>query len=327
MKPTELIEAVKYFVGSLKIALHITGDSGVGKSRIVRQAAQDLGLQLIDVRAVLLDPVDIRGLPHVNGDGRAHWAIPDFLPRDGEGILFLDELNRAPQLVQNACLQLALERQVGEYTLPDGWAVIAAGNPDTHRGVTRMSEALANRFVHLTAEADLDDWTKWAVGADLRPELIAFMRFRPELLHSYDTTSTEKAYPSPRSWEFVGQIMAKGPPTSIEHQLYAGTVGSGPAAELIGFLDVFRNLSSIDAILSNPKKGKVPDAPGALFAIAAALARKATEDNFDKVMTYCDRIPREWAIYCIKDATLRDKRLCDTPSFMKFAAENADIMG
>src|SRR5213078_3414651 len=99
-----------------------------------------------DVRAVLLDPVDIRGLPHVNGDGRSHWAIPDFLPReeDGPTLVFLDELNRAPQLVQNACLQLALDRRVGEYRLPDSCVVVAAGNPDNHRGVTRMSEALAN---------------------------------------------------------------------------------------------------------------------------------------------------------------------------------------
>src|SRR4029077_12360393 len=173
---------------------------------------------------------------------------------------------------------------------------------DTHRGVVRMSEALANRFVHLTAEPDLEDWGNWGVLQDLPPELIAFVRFRPELLHSYDAKSTEKAYPSPRSWEFVGKIMQQAPPTTIEHQLYAGTVGEGPAAELIGFLDVFRNLPSIDGILTNPKKSKVPDAPGALCAIAAALARKATDANFDKVMTYCDRMPREWAIYCIKDA-------------------------
>ena len=326
MKPSDLISSLKLLI-TLKRPSFITGDAGVGKSRIVRQVAGELGLQLIDVRAVLLDPVDIRGLPHVNGDGRAHWAIPDFLPRDGEGVIFLDELNRAPQLTQNACLQLALERQVGEYHLPDGWSVLAVGNPDTHRGVTRMSEALANRFVHLSAEADVDDWTRWAIGADVRPELIAFIRFRPELLHSYDPKSTEKAYPSPRSWEFVSQILNASPDPSVEHALYAGTVGEGPAGELKGFLDVYRQLPSIDNILMNPKKAKVPEEPGALFAVAAALARKATESNFDRVMQYADRIPREWAVYCVKDATARDERLCDTPAFIKFAADNADIMG
>src|ERR1700730_4770334 len=240
-----------------------------------------------------------------NRAGRAPWAIPDFLQPQGNGLLFLDELNRAPQLVQNACLQLALERQGGEYSLPDGWSVVAAGNPDTHRGVTRMSEALANRFVHLAIAPDLDDWTRWAISADVRPELIAFVRFRPELLHSYDPKSTEKAYPSPRSWEFVSQILNASPPVSVEHALYAGTVGEGPAGELVGFLDVYRQLPSIDGILMNPKKAKVPEEPGALFAVSAALARKSTEGNFDRVMTYADRMPPEWMVYCVKDATAR----------------------
>jgi hypothetical protein len=326
MKPSELIDSLKLLI-QLKRPAFVTGDAGVGKSRIVRQVTTELGLQLIDVRAVLLDPVDIRGLPHVNGDGRAHWATPDFLPRDGEGVIFLDELNRAPQLVQNACLQLALERQVGEYQLPDGWSVMAAGNPDTHRGVTRMSEALANRFVHLTADVDVDDWTRWAISADVRPELIAFIRFRQELLHSYDPKSTEKAYPSPRSWEFVSQILNASPAQNVEHALYAGTVGEGAAAELTGFLNVYRQLPSIDGILLNPKKAKVPDEPAALFAVSAALARKSTEANFDRVIQYVDRIAKEWAVYCVKDATVRDERLCDTPAFIKWAADNSDVMG
>jgi MoxR-like ATPase len=57
---------------------------------------------LQDVRALLLDPVDIRGLPHLGPDGRSTWATPDFLPTEGEGILFLDELNAAPGMVQAA---------------------------------------------------------------------------------------------------------------------------------------------------------------------------------------------------------------------------------
>jgi hypothetical protein len=326
MKPTELTESLKLLI-SLKRPAFVTGDAGVGKSRIVRQVTNELGMQLIDVHAVLLDPIDIRGLPHVNGDGRAHRAIPDFLPRDGEGANFLDELNRAPVLVQNACLQLALERQVGEYHLPDGWTVLAAGNPDSHRGVTRMSEALANRFVHLAADVDVDDWTRWAIGADVRPEVIAFIRFRPELLHSYDAKSTEKAYPSPRSWEFVSQILAAAPAQHVEHALYAGTVGEGAAAELTGFLNVYRQLPSIDNILLNPKKAKVPEEPAALFAVSAALARKSTEANFDRVIQYAERIPKEWAVYCVKDATARDERLCDTPAFIKWGADNSDVMG
>jgi hypothetical protein len=326
MKPSDVIDALDLLI-SIQRPAFLTGDAGVGKSRLVQQVTARRNRRLLDFRAALHDPVDLIGVPSIDGDGRTHFAPPEFLPRDGEGVLFIDEINRAGQMMQNACLQLVLDRQIGEYRLPDGWAVVAAGNPDTHRGVTKMSEALANRFVHLAVEPDLDDWTKWAIGADVRPELIAFIRFRPELLHSYDRNSTEKAYPSPRSWEFVSQILNTSPAPAIEHALYAGAVGEGAGGELVGFLDVFRQLPSIDGILMNPKKAPVPEEPGALFAVSAALARKSTEGNFDRVMAYSDRMPREWAVFCVKDATARDQRLYDTPALIKFAADNSDIMG
>jgi hypothetical protein len=101
-------------------------------------------------------------------------APPKFLPTSGNGILFLDELTSAPQMTQAGCYQLVLDRKLGEYTLPDGWVVIAAGNPASERGVHfSMPRPLRNRFVHLKLEPDFEDWTKWAVKAGIRPEIIA----------------------------------------------------------------------------------------------------------------------------------------------------------
>ena len=135
------------------------GAPGVGKSQVVAQVAAALDVRLIDIRAILLDLVDLRGLPTVE-HGKAAWATPAFLPDEA------------------ACYQLVLDRALGEYRLPDGWTVFAAGNREGDRAVTpRMSSALANRFVHLSFEPDLDDWSRWAMGqADLRPEVVAFLR-------------------------------------------------------------------------------------------------------------------------------------------------------
>src|SRR5476649_2655661 len=143
MKPTQVATALKTLI-AIKRPGFLWGPPGVGKSEVVAQVARTVG-HLIDVRAVLLDPVDLRGLPHINGGGRAHWCPPDFLPHDpaSTGVLFLDELPQAPQLVQNACLQLALDRRIGEYELPPGWCVVAAGNRETDRAhTTRLSSAL-----------------------------------------------------------------------------------------------------------------------------------------------------------------------------------------
>jgi hypothetical protein len=321
MKPSEIASSLQLLTRIQKPAF-LWGPPGVGKSQIVAQVAALLGLRLIDIRAVLLDPVDLRGLPTVE-QGRAAWAIPAFLPEDGAGILFLDELNAAPPLVQAACYQLVLDRALGEYRLPDSWTVFAAGNREGDRAVaSRMSSALANRFVHLTFEPDLDDWSRWAMGpGDLRPEVVAFLRWRPELLHHFEPT--DKAFPSPRAWASVSHILATAPPADIELALYEGTVGRGAAIEFTGFLRVFRALPSLDGILLNPATAPVPDEPSALCAVATGLARRTTDQNFAAVSQYADRLAREYGTLLVKSATARLPGLAHHPAFTRWAVNNA----
>ena len=99
MKPSELYEALHALI-SERVPLHIWGACGVGKSQIVGQVAADHKCEFLDIRAVQLDPVDLRGLPRIFED-RAEWVPPKFLPLSGEGILFLDELTAAPQMTQS----------------------------------------------------------------------------------------------------------------------------------------------------------------------------------------------------------------------------------
>jgi len=135
MKPSKLYEALHALIGE-RVPLHIWGACGVGKSQIVAQVASDLDYDFLDVRAVQLDPVDLRGLPRIAED-QTEWVPPKFLPTSGKGILFLDELTSAPQMTQAGCYQLVLDRKLGEYMLPDGWVVIAAGIP--HRSAAFTS--------------------------------------------------------------------------------------------------------------------------------------------------------------------------------------------
>lgn len=325
VKPSQAKQALTACLAANQ-PVSLWGSPGIGKSQIIKQTAAELGLAIQDIRAVLLDPVDLRGLPHVNGDGRAHWAIPDFLPRDGNGVLFLDELNRAPTLVQNACFQLVLDRKLGEYTLPDGWRVVSANNRESDGGgVTRMPSALANRFVHLALEVDLDDWCAWAVTAGVEPVVIAFLRFRPNLLHMFDRNA--HSFPTPRSWEFVSRVVQQEQSIEIELALVAGSVGQAAAIEFESFVRLFRTLPSIDAILLDPTKAPVPSGNVAtLYAVSAALAARAKPDNFGRVIKYLDRLPPEFAVFAIKDATTRDAKLQTTADFTRWAVAHADLM-
>ena len=198
MRPSHVCEALHHLV-RIRQPVFLWGPPGVGKSRLVADVARRQGRKLYDLRAVLLDPVDLRGLPRISDEGITSWCVPEFLPHPQdteEGILFLDELNAAPPLVQAACYQLILDRRVGQYRLPDGWAVVAAGNRESDRAVTyRMPSALANRMVHLDVECHIDDWLDWARDNGIREEIQAFLRFRPRLLISIPV---RRIGPSPR---------------------------------------------------------------------------------------------------------------------------------
>jgi MoxR-like ATPase len=323
MKPSGIAGALMTLVRARQ-PVFVWSGPGTGKSSVVAQVAAALHLQLRDVRALLLDPVDLRGLPFLGADGRSKWATPDFLPQDGGGILFLDELNAAPAMVQASCYQLILDRKLGEYVLPDGWAIVAAGNRDSDRAVTtRMPTPLRNRFVHLEFDVDLQEWCEWAIQTGVRPEVIAFLRFRPVLLSAFDRDAN--AFPSPRSWEFVSRILdslSQQPDPAMQHELIAGAVGAGAATEFSGFLRILRELPDVDTILLNPQRAPVPEDASAQYAVASALARCASDSNFDRICTYLARLPTEFRVLCVRNATLRAPTVRSTGAYVKFAVEH-----
>jgi MoxR-like ATPase len=331
MKPSMLYEALLALIGE-RVPLHLWGPCGVGKSQIVYQVAEETQREFRDVRAGQLDPVDLRGLPHLVSK-QTEWAPPKFLPTDGKGILFLDELTSAPQMTQAACYQLVLDRRLGEYVLPDGWVVIAAGNPASERGVHfSMPRPLRNRFVHLNLEADLPEWCRWAVRAGIRSEIIAFLRFKPALLHDADATSDQNAWPTPRTWEMASNVlkgMAGKTGISVaetEAQLLEGTIGPAATAEFVGFLRLFRQLPSIDEILLNPSSAPLPDEPSAQIAIATALGRAMSDQSVAKGLTYLDRMPTEMRVLAMRDAAARDRAITSTPEFIRFGVEHAEVI-
>ncbi len=329
MKSDQIIKTLEAAI-NIKRPVFLWGAPGIGKSDVVREVSKKTGLELLDVRAVLLDPVDLRGLPIIAGKS-AVWAAPGFLPSDpdSKGILFLDELNAAPPLVQAACYQLILDRRLGDYILPDGWAVIAAGNRESDKAIVhRMPSAIANRFVHLDFDVDVDAWVQWALNNDIKTEIIAFCRFRPELLHSFDPKKNEKAFPTPRSWAFASQFLGAGLSDDLLFETISGTVGEGAAAEFIGFLRIFKKLPSIDSILLNPSGADVPSAddPATLYAVVSALARKASEQTFGRLAEYFNRLPDEFSVLAVSDSVKNCPAVTSTRAFIDWAAKHSDVL-
>lgn len=346
MRPSAAVKAVTLCVQN-KQPIFLHGSPGVGKSDVVRQVAKQLGIDLIDLRLSQLDPVDLRGVPSV-GPSEANknvfvtkWNTPVFLPTEGKGILFMDELNSAAQATQAASYQLVLDRKLGDYVLPEGWSIVAAGNRATDRAiVTTMSTALKNRFTHINYDVNNDDWCQWALtDGDIHPAVLGFIRFRPQLLNEFDTESASKAakdkvarakdsnaFATPRSWSFLSNLMKANPSKDIEFDLYAGTVGEGPAGELMSYLRHYRNLPDLDALILNPKTTPVPTEMATLYALSTGLASKVRDSNFGAIMTYMERVKKEFQVLCVRDAVTRDRKLTKSKHYIEWAVKNSEVL-
>ena len=326
MRPSHIETALAALL-EVRQPTFLWGAPGVGKSQVVAQVAARKGLDLVDIRAVLLDPVDLRGVPTFNDAGETVWRPPSFLPKQGKGVLFLDELNTAPPLVQAACYQLILDRRLGEYELPDGWTVVAAGNRESDRAVThRMPSALANRMVHLDFEADIDDWLDWAKDAELDPRIRAFLRFRPKLLHAFDPKRNEKAFPTPRSWEFVSRILSVAPDRSTLSALIAGAVGQGAAAECVEFLRICDSMPTPEEVMANPHTVAIPDDPAVVLAMCEAVSREATCASMPDIATFASRLPVEFSVLLMRDAASAEPDIVETEAFKGWACANSDVL-
>lgn len=288
--------------GGLKTSVMMWGAPGIGKSSVVNKVAKDNEMEVIDVRLSQLAPTDIRGLPYVE-DGLAKFAPPNFLPQSGNGILFLDEVNLAPPAIQNVAMQLVLDRKVGDYTVPDGWFIIAAGNRVEDRAaVSQMPAPLTNRFIHFTVEADLGSWKEYALTSGVKEEIISFLNFRPNLLHNFNKNAI--AWPSPRSWDFASDLMKIGLPVD-------SAVGEGAAAEFKSFVKLYSKLPDVEKVLAGDKSVKMPKEPSVLFAITGALVnRSETSDNFfNGMMWLVNAATEDYVGVYMSDALVRMKSL------------------
>jgi MoxR-like ATPase len=320
MRPADVSRTLARLIPTGR-AIYLWGSPGVGKSSVVRQAAEELRLRLVDVRAALLDPVDLRGLPRVSRD-RAEWCPPAFLPRDGTGVLLLDELAQAPPAVQSACLQLVLDRRVGEYELPDSWSVLAASNRQEDRaGAHRLISPLLNRFVHLDLEVSLDDWQEWAVRNAIIPEVRAFLRFRPVLLNHFEPAANPRAFPTPRAWQFVSQVLPVTPDAHL-HEVVSGCVGEAASAEFVGFLRMFRELPDLDQVFADPDRALVPQQPAVLYALVGALLEKCKSDRskVNGFVRYAARLPDEFGMLALRDLLALDGKYASLPTVQQWIA-------
>jgi hypothetical protein len=273
--PKSAKRSIKYAIAKRR-PVFLWGPPGIGKSDIVKQIGEDTNREVIDVRLALWEPTDIKGIPYYNADmGKMVWAPPAELPvnEDSTAIIFLDELNSAPPAVQAAAYQLILNRRVGTYVLPKGVDVVAAGNREGDRGVTyRMPAPLANRFVHLEAKVDFDDWQDWATLNKVHAEVVGYVGFAKQDLYDFDPKSSSKAFATPRSWSFVSDLLQDD---DIDNDtltnLIAGAVGDGLANKFMAHRKIAGKLPKAGDILDGKVKDLTIKEVSAMYSLTVSL--------------------------------------------------------
>lgn len=204
---------------------------GLGKSEIVQQWARNNGMPVIDVRTALLEAPDLIGFPAivtVNGRQRTEHALPDMWPVEGSGVLFIDEINRGTTSVMNCFMQLLTDRKVKDYTLPDGWIIVTAINPENeHNDVNSMDTALKDRLEFFQLEYSKKVHVEYMEKVGYDPAVQLFVQSGTwQYVEPGEVSSTTGAkYLSPRTFSKLDNAIKAGVPEKLELEIYNAILG------------------------------------------------------------------------------------------------------
>jgi len=282
-----------FFRGNRKVPTpYIKGPPGIGKTDLIKQMAAKHDAEFKDVPLIIYDTVDMRGIPFVK-DGMTHWAKPHEFPTEGRGVLFFDEFTQAFQSLQNASSRIILARELGEYKVPDGWFTVLASNREGDKAAThKMASFLNNRVSHYEIEPNLEEWRNWAMKAGINDKVIAFLSFRPNLLHDFNPDFP--AFPSPRSWAFMSELLNEIDDKDVL-PLSAATVGDGAAGEFFSFWKNTANVPRFEDIVKNPETTPLPKDPAPNYAVAVMIAQRMEKKNSGDAWKYVVRMQEEYA--------------------------------
>jgi len=345
----ELKDLVKLAYHS-KRALIVVGGVGIGKSDSIRQASREIAASLkkeysedfadinnedkfvlIEQRATRFDPSDIRGLPVFRGDDTV-WLKPNWIPKKGYGIVFLEELTQAPPLIQNSLQSLLLTRAVEERKLPDGYGIIAATNrPEDDAATFEVPANIRNCLLWCElSPPSAEEWCEWAAENGVHGSVITAIYRNPSWLYDKDVTPEMVSFRRPRTWEFVSNIIQCCEKLGIEpNETHIATaIGQGAAIEFMAFLKYHKQMKHFKEYLDG--KEDPPDKPDLLTALISNVVehyrKNLNAGTLEKVVRLALKMKEpEFATMLVKFCKNVDKKKFTTlfmkiPSNKEFAS-------
>ena len=303
--------------------------------------AKRFNLKVIDIRLAQEDPTALGGYPSIV-NGRSTYAPPERFPLEGDKIpdgysgflIFLDEINSAPRSVISAAYKIVLDRMIGEKHLHPNVRMIAAGNLATDNAiVNEMGTAMRSRVVHIHVTTHSDNWLDFAAKAGFDSRVVSYLHYQANKINSFKQfgSSSDETFACERTWEFVSKILKANYPDETKPvpadvaPLLAGTVGS-TAYEFVTYTEAFKDLPTIQQVLANPCGCALPVAPAVRYLMTGMLVGNTTMDNADKIATYVDRLPKEFAMVFIKLLWGKSDKFLSVPKVAELLDKVADIL-
>jgi hypothetical protein len=253
IKPGELLDFLLH-VASVR-PVFIWGPPGIGKSSLVEQFAIEVGIDVVTLLGTQLAPEDLIGVPQIV-DGKSRFCPPEQIAREEPYLLFLDELNASSTEVQKAFYSLIHDRRLGNYKLHKNSIVIGAGNRAHDQAIVRqMSSALINRMVHIELKTDAQDWLKWAGLNEIHPDVMDYIRMKPDQLHS-PPPKTQEPFTTPRSWHILSDCMKSyGEALDVTKAwlLAQGVLSPSHAEQFKTFVQMRREKFNVEELLRGDK--------------------------------------------------------------------------
>jgi hypothetical protein len=256
------------------------------------------------------DPSEIAGWLVPSKDGESMNRLrPNFMPTDGCGIIFVDEVAQATLMAHNIFGQLVDERRLGDHYLPDGWMIVGAGNRLSDRaGSNKLPSQLRDRFTYLDLEINLDDLLHYYASNNVDHRISSWLKFDDQHLYNFDVSANSNA--TPRSIERASVLLGLGFDSTTLRGVLSGQIGETASASLMAHIKLYDKLPDFDSIVNDPNNTAIPEDRGVLFALCGSLASKMTMTNCASILAYIQRIPeQEFMAFMLKDAVIRNKTL------------------
>lgn len=343
---TNIALSPKEISNRLRVALFsdvvpfVVSSPGMGKSSIIRELAEEYGLELIDVRASQYEPTDFSGLPSKGDNGKAEYLPFDLIPIKGDEVpegkngflLFLDEINHVRQPVVAALYKLILDRKVGNKDLHEKVRIVCAGNLDTDKAQTiRLGSAFNSRVMRLEMKADLDDWLdNFALKEGIDNRIISYLLQFKDDFYTFDPDSDHKSFCCARSWHMVDKIIKASHQVGktsknnddLDIVMFDGLLSPGVASKFVGYCDVFGMIPPLVQVVSDPTGTPVPESNDACYATATSLASGTDRSNAKLVVDFIKRMPSMYQAIFTTLVTRRDLSLATNKAIVDLSKES-----